>query len=195
MSFDEIEIIRSGRKTVCLEIRRDLSVVIRAPRKMKERDIEAFFVSRQAWLEKHLASAKLKNEAEKQQAPVQPFSEEGLDLLAQRAKTLLCERVKYYEPIVGVRAKKITVRRQVSRWGSCSSNGNLSFNCLLAACPPEVLDYVTVHELCHMKEMNHSRRFWSEVERVFPDYRLSKKWLKDSGRELIKRLRLYKGNN
>jgi len=82
----------------------------------------------------------------------------------------------------------ITVRSQKTRWGSCSSRGNLNFNCLLMLTSPEVLDYVVLHELCHRKELNHSARFWAQVERVMPDYRLRRKWLKDHGSALIGRL-------
>ena len=90
---------------------------------------------------------------------------------------------------MGVTYGRITIRNQVSRWGSCSSVGNLNFNCLLMLAPPEVRDYVVVHELCHRKEMNHSPAFWAEVEKMIPDYKAHKKWLKDNGTALISRLR------
>jgi len=83
---------------------------------------------------------------------------------------------------------RITIRNQKTRWGSCSSKGNLNFNCLLMLAPPEVLDYVVVHELCHRMEMNHSKRFWSLVETVLPDYREQEKWLKGEGAVLLRRM-------
>jgi predicted metal-dependent hydrolase len=86
---------------------------------------------------------------------------------------------------VGVDYRRITIRSQKTRWGSCSSSGNLNFNCLLLLAPPEVLDYVVVHELCHRKEMNHSPRFWAEVGRVLPDYKKRNKWLKENGSRLM----------
>lgn len=61
----------------------------------------------------------------------------------------------------------------------------MNFNCLLMKTPPEVLDYVVVHELCHRKEMNHSPRFWAEVERVLPEYKKARKWLKENGGNII----------
>ena len=94
----------------------------------------------------------------------------------------------YYAPIVGVSYGRITIRSQRSRWGSCSSNGNLNFNCLLMLVPPGVLDSVVVHELCHRKEMNHSPRFYAEVLRVLPDYRERDRWLKENGAMLMARL-------
>jgi predicted metal-dependent hydrolase len=85
---------------------------------------------------------------------------------------------------MGVEYGRITIRMQKSRWGSCSGKGNLNFNCLLMRTPDEIIDYVVVHELCHLKEMNHSPRFWAEVEKIFPDYKERRKWLKDHGNEI-----------
>ena len=89
---------------------------------------------------------------------------------------------------MGVTYGRSTIRSQHTRWGSCSARGNLNFNCLLALTPPEVLDYVVVHELCHRKELNHSPAFWAEAERVLPDYKNRRNWLKENGTALIARL-------
>lgn len=80
----------------------------------------------------------------------------------------------------------ITIRNQKTRWGSCSSKGNLNFNCLLMLAPAEVLDCVVVHELCHRKEMNHSKAFWMEVQRILPDYKEAIQWLKEDGSQIIR---------
>ena len=101
---------------------------------------------------------------------------------------MVTERVQFYAPLIGVTYNQIAIRAQHTRWGSCSSKGNLNFNCLLALVPPEVLDYVVVHELCHRKELNHSDRFWNEVGKILPDYKDRKKWLKDNGSNLIARI-------
>ena len=97
----------------------------------------------------------------------------------------LAVRVAYYAEKLGVSYGKITLRQQKTRWGSCAANGNLNFNWLLILAPPEVLDYVVVHELCHRREMNHSQAFWKEVEKILPDYRERQKWLKDNGWRLM----------
>ena len=94
-------------------------------------------------------------------------------------------KVEYFAPIVGVSYGRITIRNQKTRWGSCSSKGNLNFNVALMRAPIEVLDYVVVHELCHRLYLNHSKDFWKEVERVLPDYRLREKWLKENGTRLM----------
>lgn len=107
------------------------------------------------------------------------------DLLHNLALVDIPQRVKKFAPIVGVEYGRITIRMQKSRWGSCSSKGNLNFNCLLMAMPEEIRDYVVVHELCHRKQMNHSDKFWAEVEKVLPDYKASRKWLRDNGEEIM----------
>ena len=108
--------------------------------------------------------------------------------LADKALDIIPRRVEYFAKRIGVTYGRITIRNQKTRWGSCSSKGNLNFNCLLMLVPSEVLDYVVVHELCHRKEMNHSKAFWIEVEKVLPDYRDMVKWLKEEGSQIMQRL-------
>lgn len=94
-------------------------------------------------------------------------------------------RVMHYLQFTGGEVKAIRIKDQKTRWGSCSSLHNLNFNWRLIMAPAEVLDYVVVHELCHMTHMNHSRDFWNMVEKVMPDYRVHRKWLKDNGNRLF----------
>ncbi len=98
--------------------------------------------------------------------------------LSARALERIRQRVDHYAPLVGVKPGRITIRDQKSRWGSCSAKGNLNFNWKLIMSPPRVLDYVVIHELCHMIEFNHSARFWQLVYDQMPDYEAWKKWLK-----------------
>lgn len=185
-----IGIIRSGRKTVAIEITRDLRVLVRAPYSMTDKDIIRFIEDKTLWIKKHMDIMMQKIEMAEQQKEMAPkLTLEEIHKLANKALTIIPERVAYYSQIIGVRFGKITIRNQVSRWGSCSSKGNLNFNCLLMHTPPDVIDYVVVHELCHLKELNHSARFWSEVGRVLPEYETAKKWLRDNGAALIHRLR------
>lgn len=94
------------------------------------------------------------------------------------------ERLDYYVPRIGRAPGRVAIRDQKSRWGSCSQKGNVNFNWKLIMAPPRALDYVVVHELCHLYEFNHSPRFWQLVERQMPDYAVWKKWLKGHAEEL-----------
>lgn len=118
----------------------------------------------------------------------QRFTNEEIHEMADMALKVIPERVKYYAEILGVTYGRITIRNQKTRWGSCSSKGNLNFNCLLMCAPPEVIDSVVVHELCHLKQMNHSKAFYAEVLKVFPNYYKCHDWLKENGGALIKRM-------
>lgn len=89
----------------------------------------------------------------------------------ENARQVITDRVRYYQPAVGRAVNRIAIKEQKSRWGSCSSKSNLNFNWHLMEFPLEVVDYVVVHELCHLIHMNHTEAFWSEVERILPDYR------------------------
>lgn len=102
----------------------------------------------------------------------------------EAARSLIESRVAYYHRFTGGRYTSLTIRDQKTRWGSCSSRGTLSFNYRLVFAPVDVLDYVVVHELCHLTHMNHSKDFWNLVESVMPDYKKHKKWLSDHGHEL-----------
>lgn len=182
--MQKINIIRSKRRTIAVEIKPDLQIIVRAPIRMKDKDIERFIEEKTAWIEKHID--KVKNR-QAQQLPA--FTDVEIKNLADDAVEDIPVRVKRYAPLIGVTANKVTIRNQKSRWGSCSSNGNLNFNCLLMLCPEDVRDYIVVHELCHRKEMNHSPRFWAQVEQILPDYKERQKWLKENGNMLIGRLR------
>lgn len=180
----QVEVIRSSRKTMSLEITPECRVRVRAPRHMPQEEIERFLRERSVWLLKHLAEME---QSKKQTDQIDRLTEEELEHLADRAMEVIPKRTAYYAPLVGVTYGCITIRNQRTRWGSCSAKGNLNFNCLLMLAPPEVLDYVIVHELCHRKEMNHSARFWAEVGRVLPDYKEREQWLKQNGKLLMAR--------
>ena len=180
----KVTVIRSNRKTVAIQVNSDLSVTVRAPRSVSEKDIEEILKKKEAWISKHIE--KIKETKERFEAePTEKLTREKVIALADEALKVIPERVEYFAKVIGVTYGKITVRNQKTRWGSCSSKGNLNFNCLLMLAPPEVLDYVVVHELCHRKQMNHSKAFWAEVEKVFPDYKKSIKWLKEEGSQIM----------
>ena len=180
-----MEIIRSARKTLSLEVKPDGSVLVRAPYGYSDGEIEQFIKKHKRWLEdKQKKAAERSREAEK----IQKLTFAQIQELADKALKVIPERVAFFAPKVGVTYGRVTIRNQKTRWGSCSSKGNLNFNCLLMLTPPEVIDSVVVHELCHRKEMNHSDRFYAEVLRVFPEYHKWSRWLKEHGPGIMHRM-------
>jgi predicted metal-dependent hydrolase len=178
-------VIRSCRKTLSLEITPQGEVLVRAPLRTSEAAIRGFVEGKQRWIGTHLALVRERMAAT---ADVPHLTEAEREALRAQARPVLEARVAHFAPLAGVSWGKITIRTQRSRWGSCSAQGNLSFNALLLLTPPEVLDYVVVHELCHRKEMNHSPRFWAEVEKLVPDWKARRLWLRHSGGALMARL-------
>lgn len=104
----------------------------------------------------------------------------------RQAHMIFPVRVMHFQQQTGGRVNEIRIKDQKTRWGSCSSLRNLNFSWRLILAPPEVLDYVVVHELCHLTHMNHSRDFWNMVESVMPEYKEHKKWLKENGELLMR---------
>ena len=175
------QIIRSSRKTIALEIRPDGSILVRAPRHLSHRAIREFVLSRESWLREKLRKY--------ESLPALPaLTAAELEALKTEAREDLTARAAHFASLVGVSFGRITIRAQKTRWGSCSRAGNLNFNCLLMLAPPQIRDYVVIHELCHRKEMNHSPRFWAEVARVCPGHPACRRWLKDNGGALMARL-------
>ena len=170
-----IEVIRSRRKTLSLEVKDDGRVLLRAPLRCGERELRSFAQEHRGWIER-----KLRESAQRRRTldALGSFSEEELRALQKKGKALFPARCAEYAPKLGVRYGRVSVRRQRSKWGSCSSRGNLNFNCLLLLAPERVLDYVVVHELAHIRYKDHSRAFYGFIESVLPDYRDRIKLLK-----------------
>ncbi|MBQ3708933.1 MAG: M48 family metallopeptidase [Clostridia bacterium] len=179
-----VPVIRSRRKTVSLFLKPDGTFLVRGPLRIPDKEVTAFLAQKESWLRSHLA--KQRDAADADEAG--RLTEEEIDALIREARTDIPARVKRFGPVVGVSWGRITIRKQRTRWGSCSAEGNLSFNGLLMLAPPEARDYVVIHELCHRLEMNHSARFWAHVERVCPDYKVQKKWFREHGPALMKRM-------
>ena len=157
----EYKVIKSKRKTLCLEITPE-GLLVRAPIRATKREIDDFIEKKQDWVLKHIDTFEKNKDVKK-------LTAEELKVLAALALDYIPKRVEYYAGIIGVRFSRITIRNQRTKWGSCSAKGNLNFNCLLMLCPLYVREYIVVHELCHLKELNHSKRFWNLVEIYYPD--------------------------
>ncbi len=181
----EYTLVRSRRRTLALEITPSGQVIARAPLKMSRARIQAFVLEKADWIRAHLARARRQNQLAAQAGKL---TKEELSGFRGALEPVLRQRAAHFAAKLGVSYGKITLRCQRTRWGSCSARGNLSFNCLLALAPSEVLDYVVVHELCHRKQMNHSPAFWREVAAVLPGYPARREWLKINGPTLLARL-------
>ncbi len=184
MSNINYKLIRSNRKTLALEVKPE-GLIVRAPSRTTITEIEGFISSHESWIRSKQEKIK---KAMDSLPTVETLSMEEIRSLADQALKIIPERVAYYAPRIGVTYGRITIRNQKTRWGSCSAKGNLNFNCLLMLTPPEVLDSVVVHELCHRKEMNHSKQFYTEVLRVYPDYWKWDRWLKEHGAAILNRM-------
>ena len=201
-----IEIIRSNRRTLGLEVTGDGVVKARLPMRLPAREAILFIEEHRDWILRKRAEVQRRreenNRRRRQQGaqPWQPGQDVGAgnagienaetqatvpllaDLtIAQKAqiKQKFQEKTRKFATKMGVTYGRITIRAQRTRWGSCSSKGNLNFNYLLYYLPEELMEYVVIHELAHRKHMNHSSYFWREVERYCPDYRQRRARLRD----------------
>ncbi len=170
---------------MAIEIKRNKEIIVRIPYRVSERAAKKFVEEKREWIEKTLEKidAARENREEKPK-----FSDTELKIIKKKAKREIPILVDEYAPKIGVTYNRISIRAQKTLWGSCTADGNLNFNCLLVLLPERVMRYVVVHELCHRKEMNHSKRFWSEVSKILPDYKLLRKELKEKGGEYLERL-------
>ena len=184
MNLPPYTIIRSKRKRITLQVS-PKGLIVKAPYFATDEQIEEVVRSHADWIK---ANQEKVEEALRNRPPVEKLTMDEIRALAEEALRVIPERVAHYAPLVGVTYGRITIRNQRSKWGSCSSKGNLNFNCLLMLTPPEVIDCIVVHELCHRKEMNHSDRFYAEVLRVYPDYWKWYTWLKENGDDIMIRM-------
>lgn len=167
----DYKVVYSGRKTIALSVK-DGALVVKAPYGTKKTRIEKLISSHEKWINKHIQKQKEKN------AKYGNLSEERIAELRKMAKQILSAKVSYYAKIMGLKYGRITITSAKTRFGSCSSKGNIAFSYRLMMYPDAAIDYVVVHELAHLKEMNHSPAFYKVVASVLPDYKERIKLLK-----------------
>lgn len=189
----EYTIIRSRRRSIGIEVRPDSTVVVRTPIGFPKRKADAFVTEKEEWIRKAQEKQRLRKaisdaKSDGRAETVTTYSVNELNILKSKAKATLVPMTADIAREMGVTYGKVTIRAQKTRWGSCSSKGNINYNCLLALLPENIQRYVVVHELCHRKEMNHSQAFWNEVARYQPTYVRDRKQLRDEGRMLMERL-------
>ena len=171
-----LQVIRSNRKSIGLEVRSADDIRVRIPSRLSDRELKKFVNAHKDWI---FEKTELIEKWEDQRASTGAPSWEGLSKVElQNIKNKFADRVSYFAEIMNVTFGRITIRNQKTRWGSCSTKGNLNFNYQLYYLPDELLDYVVVHELSHRRHMDHSKEFWTEVEKYCPNYRKLRKNLK-----------------
>lgn len=180
LALEKFEYIikKSRRTTISVQITPDQKLLVKAPAYTSIKEVEEFLREKRDWIIKQINRTKVTSQ---QAAQMGILSDKELRKLKRDAKKIIPERVEYYAKLSGITYNRIFIRLQKSRWGSCSIEGNLNFNALLALMPLEVLDSVVVHELCHRRHMDHSKAFYDEVLKIFPDYKKWDKWLKENG--------------
>lgn len=181
-----VEVRRSKRKSAAIKITADMQIVVYVPLYVSDNEIERMVISKSKWIDEHMLKVQSTID---ERSKLEKITFEQVKELADQAVEYIPKRVKYYAENENFVYNKITIKNLVSRWGSCSTKGNLNFNCLLMLTPDYVIDYIVVHELCHLREMNHSEKFWAEVEKIMPDYQRAVLWLKQNGGNLISRMR------
>ena len=163
------ELIRSRRKTLSLEITKDRRLVVRAPLRLSNEQIDAFVKSHEAWAQKHLAAM----------PPPRPEPTEAeIAALKEKARAVLPGKVAYWSAVTGLAPTGLKITAARKRYGSCSGKNSLCFSCFLMERPEAAIDLVVVHELCHIREKNHGPRFYALLSRFLPDHAERKKLLK-----------------
>lgn len=191
----------SRRRSISVRIDIGGKMTVRSPYFVSKGMVERFLLEKQDWIYKHYVEA-MKKAAKPDdssfnsgdcrdldngdlRSPIGTIEDPALvNKHKKYARNIFEARVSYFQQFTGGTYHSISIRDQKTRWGSCSGRGNLSFNWRLILAPPEILDYVVVHELCHLTHMNHSKDFWGLVGKVLPDYKDRRKWLKENGHTL-----------
>lgn len=174
--FYEVKRSRRARRTR-LSVYGDGRVVVTSPFSTKQTDIEKFVADKKRWLLEKINFLKRAGSSRAGRVLTRRDYLENKN----RALFLVRERVEFYNKIYGFKFNKIFIRNQKTRWGSCSKKGNLSINYKIVFLPKNHQDYIIAHELCHLKEFNHSKKFWALVAKTFPDYPDIKKELRKIG--------------
>jgi len=169
---------KSCRRSISVKVSSDETVLVKAPIGTSTRTVEEFLLSKKEWITSQLQKVAQEN---KKVRELGIYTPEQLKQIHKKAKELIPQRVDYYAKLGNISYNQIFIRLQKTRWGSCSVDGNLNFNCLLVLMPLEVLDSVVVHELCHRHHMDHSKAFYNEVLSLYPEYKKWNKWLKQNG--------------
>ena len=219
-------IVHSRRRTVSFIVNRNGELVVRAPHRVSNAEIERMVQEKSAWILRALEKTSKQRRVKKEfidgelfwylgeQLPLRvstPYhrnkvetSAESLDLFVtlpkpsearikklfedfykKQAKLVLEQRAVELAKVMGLRFNRISIRSSTTRWGSCSSLGNINFSWRLVMAPPTIIDYVVIHELSHLAHKNHSQKFWDLVGSYYPNHKNARKWLNTNGHKLV----------
>lgn len=183
---------RRGQRRLIIRVKPDNTVVVSCPKTMTDRQVAEFVDRKADWIR----SAIEKNAKKiKENNALEAFTDNEIKQMKKKAQAVIPPLCEFYAEKLGVKYKRIFYKTQSSIWGSCSAQKNLNFNVCIMKAPENVIRYLVVHELCHLKEMNHSPKFWAHVGKVIPDFEESKKWLQKDGKIVIRRLEKWKEGN
>lgn len=174
MEKHKIKIIYSKRKSISIRVDDNEKVIIRSPKNISKKELENFIADNSSWIKSRLKERSIQKNKRNELL-------KGIDDLEQKkkeAKGLIMESADRWSKKLNIKYKKVRISNARKRWGSCSSKGSVSINWRLVFAPKDIMDYVIVHELLHLKHMNHSKSYWKSVEEVIPDYKKRRKWLK-----------------
>ncbi len=169
----QYEIKYSNRKTLSIKVQKDASVTVLAPIKATKKEIEKIVKEHRDWIEKNVKRQKCKIEK------YASLSEDDIKALKKEAKKYFTDKTKIIADFMGLKYGRITITSAQSRFGSCSSKKNISFSYRLMLYPEAAREYVIVHELAHLVYMNHSKKFYSFIEKYLPDYKKRRLLLKE----------------
>lgn len=172
-----LEILRSARKSIGLEVKSSTEAVMRIPARLSDAMLQGYIEKYTDWIFEKTEQTRLGQQRMKSIGA--PSAAELSQAEIGRIREKIASRVYHYCRIMDVSVGRITIRNQKTRWGSCSGKGNVNFNYLLYYLPEDLLDYVVVHELAHRRYMDHSANFWAEVEKYCPAYRQCRARLKE----------------
>jgi len=167
-------------RRINVTVRRDGTVWVTKPRRASLRDVERFVEQCGEWITR----AQQKLSKLPKTTRIEPSKKE-YEKYKSAARELVLRRISHFNSFYRASFSKVVIRNQKSRWGSCSRSGTLSFNYRLVFLPPHLVDYIVVHELCHLHEMNHSKRFWALVGRIVPDHLNCRKEIRTLERGLL----------
>lgn len=165
-------VIRSSRRSVSIEVKLGGQVLVRAPFSVSDAELEEFVAKQSGWIEKAQENQRLR----RQRHP-EPTKEEA-EALRKKGQDILPGRVEYFSLLTGLVPSSVKITSAKTRFGSCSGKNAICFSYLLMSYPDDVIDYVVLHEIAHIKHHNHSKAFWKYIESFMPDYKERRKKLK-----------------